>query len=465
MTKKKNEKNENSGVVSEDISVSGPEDPFLLETLFPDAHDLFKPSGKASAIDKNTIVLPDTNALLLPYEINSGNLQHLATAFEKLATEKRLFVPERVVREFARWRERKLADMVQALHQKKQPPKKRDMPPILEGIGIYTEANTRYETLENAYNEYVKTLDGLVSQIEAWRGNDPVTITYEKLFNVKTIVKLPDDEESRKKFLIEKEWRYTNRVAPGYADNAKPDGGIGDFLIWKSILKVAAEQKKDLVFITGEQKGDWLVRSGNAGLYPKPELIDEYRRASGGKTFRMLSLHGLLAELQLPEAVIESVKTAEEEANTEIQNVRITRGGFGETGRQTLGRFGKVSFDYSTNNGRLSIGKGDDLFELRFSKADNRSIHMYVDGTNIVELARVKKKPLPFLSLRHYDTSSRIYTISIDEYFVVRNHAGRMMLGRILDIKDDSRGDDRDEVTLQYRTTRLPSESIATSGV
>ena len=43
-------------------------------------------------------------------------------------------------------------------------------------------------------------------------------------------------------------------MPPGYKDGRKEDEGIGDFLIWKSLLKFGEEKKLDLAFVTGEEK-------------------------------------------------------------------------------------------------------------------------------------------------------------------------------------------------------------------
>jgi hypothetical protein len=43
------------------------------------------------------------------------------------------------------------------------------------------------------------------------------------------------------------QWRTDNQVPPGYKDASKDDKGIGDFLIWKSILDLGKKKNRDLV--------------------------------------------------------------------------------------------------------------------------------------------------------------------------------------------------------------------------
>ena len=53
---------------------------------------------------------------------------------------------------------------------------------------------------------------------------------------------------------------------------------------------------------------------------------------------------------------------------------------------------GRVTFDYSNNNGRYSIGSGELMFETNWSKASNQSIYIYNDPSSIHTVALVKDK-------------------------------------------------------------------------
>ena len=108
-----------------------------------------------------------------------------------------------------------------------------------------------------------------------------------------------------------------NQVPPGYKDS-KDDRGIGDVVIWMSLLNLGKTTRKDLIFVTGEQKADWFVRSGNRPVYPRPELVEAYRNASGGRSLRLSSLHDVLKEMSAPETLVTDVKVAEASANSAI---------------------------------------------------------------------------------------------------------------------------------------------------
>lgn len=111
-------------------------------------------------------------------------------------------------------------------------------------------------------------------------------------------------------------YRTTNKIPPGYKDAAKDDRGIGDLLIWLTILEIGAERKKPLLFVTGEEKADWQHRSDHQGLLPRCELVDEFRRKSGAP-FYIAPFSGLLELFEAPKEVVSAVRKEEE-------NPRIT---------------------------------------------------------------------------------------------------------------------------------------------
>jgi hypothetical protein len=114
---------------------------------------------------------------------------------------------------------------------------------------------------------------------------------------------------------------------------------------------------------------------------------------------------------------------------------------------------GTVTFNYSNNNGVFQVGIGIFAFETKWSKASNTAIHAYSDAPSIDALALVRSPA----SLSHVsgvsrlDFSSRFRSPSIGDVVVWRNVNGLYAATRVLSIKDDSRGDDRDELAFEYR--------------
>ena len=114
---------------------------------------------------------------------------------------------------------------------------------------------------------------------------------------------------------------------------------------------------------------------------------------------------------------------------------------------------GEISFDYSSHNGKYVIGSGKAQFETMWSKASDASIHLYSDpslidgvavaGRNVQKISEVK-------SAKSLDYTSRCRTVCLGQIAVLKNIEGFFAAIRVLEIKDNSRKDDRDEVRFRY---------------
>lgn len=288
---------------------------FRLEALFPDPKNAFASYNVGTANQDSVIVALDTNILLLPYSIQNTNFPALGDAYRTLARAGRLFLPARSAREFIVHRDRKLADILKALLDMKsklhiEGP---SASPILDGLPGRDGLKEAIEKLSTAKKGYSDSIQKIHDEISGWKGNDQITRMYGEVFTEKNIV---EPSESKESMLIEWEARSRQKIPPGYKDSSKDDYGIGDFLIWKSLLRLGEDQKKDLIFVTAEQKPDWYVRSNGSGAYPRPELVEEYRQRSGGKGLRLSSLHEILRDLHVEQTIVEVIEEAEIRSST-----------------------------------------------------------------------------------------------------------------------------------------------------
>lgn len=127
---------------------------------------------------------------------------------------------------------------------------------------------------------------------------------------------------------------------------------------------------------------------------------------------------------------------------------------------------GEVTFDYSSYNGRYRIGKDAFEFETRWSKASGDSIYGYTDSPSVRGIARLPHGS----SLREVtdastlDMTSRTRTVAEGGFVVLQNHNGFFAGLQVLDIKDDSRVDDRDEITFHYWILRDGSRDFSVLG-
>jgi hypothetical protein len=453
-------------------SAPGEIDHFLLSRLYPEPHNVFKPTAAVDPSSPEVVVALDTNALLLPYQLGKSDLAGIANVYAKLAGESRLFLPEQVAREFIKNRDGKLADMVHAFDERISKLAGWDAPvsPLLmEGFPDREALDKAATAHGEAAKAYIAQLKLLARQMKSWRGDDPVTAIYAETFGKDQMIGpgVPDE-----KVLEELQYGLTHKVPPGYKDASKDDQGIGDVIVWLSLLDLGARLKKDLVFVTGEQKADWFVRANKQPIYPRPELVDAYRRASDGRSLRLSSLHDLLREMKAPEDLVADVQIAEATANSAIQAISGANMPFADTirtsRRSSEMRFhgggpavpaGEKVFDYSTHNGMIRVDHRRFGFDVAFSKASDTSIHLMKRGSTR-RIGRVKNADLgQVVSIDTIDTTSSHYTIQLNEAFLVENEEGAVMGGRIAGIRDDTRGSDRDEVRFYY-TINAPGSLV-----
>src|SRR4051794_29707537 len=48
--------------------------------------------------------------------------------------------------------------------------------------------------------------------------------------------------------------------------------------IWRTLLRVGGEKKRNVIFVSNDLKSDWMVKSGDDALFPRAELVDEFNR-------------------------------------------------------------------------------------------------------------------------------------------------------------------------------------------
>ena len=113
---------------------------------------------------------------------------------------------------------------------------------------------------------------------------------------------------------------------------------------------------------------------------------------------------------------------------------------------------GEVAFNYSNFNGRFIIGAGTSEFETKWTKASNKSIYIYNDPDSIngVALAAAASSIHKVARAAELDYTSRVRTPVIGQVVVLRNCEGFYAAIQITAIKDDTRGDDCDELRFRY---------------
>jgi hypothetical protein len=111
----------------------------------------------------------------------------------------------------------------------------------------------------------------------------------------------------------------------------------------------------------------------------------------------------------------------------------------------------RVRLNYSEHDGYISMGEGDAAFTLQFSKGSDKQIH-FIRARDNTEIARVRGVSTgQMFRLDQFPHTSRQYTLTVGDRFIVKNEHGYGMQGLLLGIKDNTRGADTDEVCFEYQ--------------
>jgi len=213
------------------------------------------------------LVFLDTNVLLAPYQSTADTFEAIAKTYRKIRDEKRLIIPAQVAREFARNRPTLIAELHKLVRDARSVAvsPRFEPPPILQDLTDCKDAQAQMTAANDALKKFRKSIEALIRKVETWERTDPVLEAYEDLFTA-DIVK--DTSLDRTAIEALRQRRYAARIPPGFRDKAKDDGGIGDLIVWFTILEVSSSAGRDAIFVTEERKDDWFHRSGDQALFP-----------------------------------------------------------------------------------------------------------------------------------------------------------------------------------------------------
>ena len=111
---------------------------------------------------------------------------------------------------------------------------------------------------------------------------------------------------------------------------------------------------------------------------------------------------------------------------------------------------GTVTFDYSNDDGRYRIGEGRHMFTTIWTKGNTDSIYLYKGG-NVCTVAVTDKQSIDEIEdASEYDGSSIHRTVQCGHVAVLQNAAAFWAAVKVLNIEDDTRGSDHDELMLEY---------------
>jgi len=296
-------------------------DIFIANSIYPEAEPIFTTRLiSLEEIKDNCYIVLDTNALLVPYGTGKESLDQIRQTYATLVAEKRLVVPGQVAREFAKNRANKLRELYQQLSRKRNVPQlQKGKYPLLESLDEYQQTVSLEKEIDQLLRKYRETIGKVLDHIRGWNWDDPVSLMYGELF-VEDVILDPAIDKAEVKSELAR--RQLHKIPPGYKDSTKDDDGVGDLLIWFTILKIGETRKKSVIFVSGEDKADWWYRSENQLLYPRYELVDEFRRHSEGQSFHIVELSSLLNLYGASQSVVAEVQQEERQARVEQASIQ-----------------------------------------------------------------------------------------------------------------------------------------------
>ena len=292
-------------------------DIFIKKSIYPEASSIFTFHPKpVEDIKEDCIIVIDTNALLVPYKIGKASLEQIQKIYSDLIQKSRLIIPGQVAREFAENRARRITELYQNLSRKKHiKPLQKGSYPLLESIPEYQEIKRLEKEIDKQLNDYKEVINKVLDHIRGWTWNDPVSVIYGELFSENVILDVNDDLSKLKE---EFHRRQLHEIPPGYKDSSKDDLGVGDVLIWFTILKIGEQFNKSVLFVSGDEKADWWYQSEGRPLYPRYELVDEFRRYSGEQSFHIIKFSDFLDLFGAEQKLVREVRQKERQYFSEI---------------------------------------------------------------------------------------------------------------------------------------------------
>ncbi|SFO25372.1 hypothetical protein SAMN05421741_13010 [Paenimyroides ummariense] len=288
---------------------------FIYIRHFPDPKSILKRKEKTkSEIFRDAIFVLDTNSLLAPYSTGNENIEKIRKVYEKLISSNRLFIPQHVVREFAKNRSIRISELYTNIDQllSSIPTVKSFEYPILGEIDAYKQLKESINNITREIKHYKKHLNSLKSGIIDWNWSDPVTSMYQQTFTDEILIKSSLTEEE---LIKEYTRRIEDDIPPGNKDKMKEKNAIGDYVIWQSILELGKEKRKDIIFISNDEKNDWLVKGNKQPISTRFELVDEYFRFTGGFNFISITLNSFLEKQGLEIDIVDFFNSSDDRSD------------------------------------------------------------------------------------------------------------------------------------------------------
>lgn len=150
--------------------------------------------------------------------------------------------------------------------------------PMLEASKGYAEIQDVLRTINTQREPYRKKLAELLDNLRDWSWDDRVSTLYREVFTPAHIAKCALSDEA---LLKDTEHRNTYNIPPGYKDKSKATNNVGDLMIWHTLVELSKARHTNVVFVSNEEKHDWVHRAENRVIIAREELYQEFFTKTG----------------------------------------------------------------------------------------------------------------------------------------------------------------------------------------
>ncbi|MDF7811392.1 PIN domain-containing protein [Hymenobacter sp. YC55] len=143
--------------------------------------------------------------------------------------------------------------------------------------------------------------------------------------------------------------RYKDKIPPGFED-IKKEGNrkYGDYILWLQIIDISLASGKNIVFVSDDEKKDWILSHKGKKIGLLPELRKEFNILTGKKIHiynasQFLDFAGKTLGTQVPEEAIKDVKSFQTESRPILEADLIwessgrSNQGFSQKNRERFG--------------------------------------------------------------------------------------------------------------------------------
>ncbi len=221
----------------------------------------------------------DTNVLLDIYRYTPETRNKLFEIFRQF--NDRIWIPHQVAYEYHERRldvitdQVKIAETIEDHLSKSLEQIKQD----LRGYKNHPFANIDQlmGIIEDAIIRAKASLQAAKSEHPNFIRSDQLLETITELFSGGDKIGRPYTEEELAKLYEDFDKRYEKKIPPGFEDakKKKDERKYGDAIIWYQLIDRIQNEKKPLIFVTGERKEDWWLRHKGEIISPRRELIRE----------------------------------------------------------------------------------------------------------------------------------------------------------------------------------------------